>query len=64
MKFNLDVIWSESGEQYEQIKHRLQSKPDQNSSEQICGWILMRKNGRWTFLTFIIDSYICPEVLV
>ncbi len=35
------VVWSESGEKSAQIKHRLQSKTVQNSSKQICGWILM-----------------------
>ncbi len=35
---------------YAQIKHRLQVKTVQNSSKQICGWILMwEKNRRWTF---------------
>ncbi len=29
------IIWSESGEKYEQIKHRLQAKTVQNSSKQI-----------------------------
>ncbi len=43
------VIWSESGEKYAQIKH----KPKvQNSSKQICGWILMWEYSRsillWT----------------
>ncbi len=35
------VVWSESGEKSAQIKHRLQAKTVQNSSKQMCGWILM-----------------------
>ncbi len=35
------MVWSESGEKSAQIKHRLQVKTVQNSSKQICGWILM-----------------------
>ncbi len=35
------VFWSESGDKSAQIKHRLQDKTVQNSSKQICGWILM-----------------------
>ncbi len=35
------VVWSESGEKSAQIKHCLQAKIVQNSSEQTCGWILM-----------------------
>ncbi len=34
------VVYSESGV-YAEIKHRLQAKTVQNSSKQICGWILM-----------------------
>ncbi len=35
------VVYSESGVKYAEIKHRLQAKTVQNSSKQICGWILM-----------------------
>ncbi len=35
------VFWSESGDKSAQIKHCLQAKTVQNSSKQICGWILM-----------------------
>ncbi len=35
------VISSKSGEKKAQIKHRLQAKTAQNSSKQICWWILM-----------------------
>ncbi len=47
----------------EQIKHCLQVKRVQNSSKQICWWILMGENNRgWTFsleeaLLWIMDSY-------
>ncbi len=37
------VFWSESGEKSAQIKHRLQAKTVQNSSKQICGWVLMQE---------------------
>ncbi len=45
------AIWSESGEKYLQLKHRLQAKTVENSSEQISGLIFMLKdNRRWTCL--------------
>ncbi len=55
------MVLSDSGEKSAQIKHCLQAKTVQNSSKQICGWILMwettgdglfhwrmRYNGLWT----------------
>ncbi len=35
------TVLSESAEESAQIKHRLQAKTVQNSSKQLCGWILM-----------------------
>ncbi len=44
------MFWSESGEKSEQIKQCLQAKTVQNSSKQICGWILMwETTGLWLF---------------
>ncbi len=44
------VVSSESGEKYADIKHYLQAKTAQNSSKQICWWILMSEDNReWTF---------------
>ncbi len=44
------VVCSESGVKYAEIKHRLQAKTVQNSSKQICVWILMWEDNReWTF---------------
>ncbi len=36
-----EVILSDLGEKYAQIKHRLQVKTVQNCSKQKCWWILM-----------------------
>ncbi len=57
------VVLSESGEKYTQIKHCLQVKTVQNSTKQICKWILMWEDNRWwTFsleevLLWFMDSY-------
>ncbi len=43
-------ILTESGEIYAQMKHHLQAKTGENSSKQICGWILMwEENSRLHF---------------
>ncbi len=62
------VFCSESGEKSASDQAPYTS---QNSSQQICGWILVRDNRRWTFsleeaLLWIMDSYLskkpCIEV--
>ncbi len=56
------MFCSESGEKSAQIKQRLQDKTVQNSSKQICGWILMRDNRSFwgnisTGASAIMDLY-------
>ncbi len=50
-----NVVSSESGEKYAQVKHQLQVKTVQNSSEQKCWWILMWKNNRWWTGHYLMD---------
>ncbi len=71
------MVWSESGEKSAQIKHRLQVKTVQNSSKQICGWILMwettgdglfhwrkRFYGLWTRILVRSDGFKLKKVLM
>ncbi len=70
------MFWSESGEKSAQIKQRLQDKTVQNSSKQICGWILMRETtgdglfywrkryyGLWTCVLAGSDSHLLQFVI-
>ncbi len=43
------VIVFESDEKYAQTKHHLQVRTVQNSSKQLCLWIMWEDNREWTF---------------
>ncbi len=47
------VVSSESGEKYAQINYCLQVKTVQESSKQICWWILMWEENRG--ITFLVE---------